>query len=248
MGSCFDMMTDLHRRDGAGFVVLLDPDKLSQDALREQIAEYEDVGVDAFFVGGSLVHSTDACEALNRLKDICSLPLIGFPGSVQQITSALDAVLYLSIVSGRNPDFLFGRHLYVAPVIKRLGIESISTAYMLVESGPLTTAQYLNHSLPLPRTKPELAAATALAAEMMGMKVMYLDGGSGAEQPVPVEMINAVRNTVDAPIIVGGGLRDSDSISARVSAGADIIVVGNALEKGVSNADLRSMVAAAHGA
>lgn len=248
MGSCFDMMTDLRRKDGAGFVVLLDPDKLSPDALREQIAQYEDAGVDAFFVGGSLVHSTDACEALDRLKEVCKLPLIGFPGSVQQISAALDAVLYLSIVSGRNPDFLFGRHLYVAPVIKRLGIESISTAYMLVESGPLTTAQYLNHSLPLPRKKPELAAATALAAEMMGMKVMYLDGGSGAEQPVPVDMIQAVRNTVDAPIIVGGGLSDADSIAARVSAGADIIVVGNALEKGVSEADLKALVNAAHGA
>ena len=119
---------------------------------------------------------------------------------------------------------------------------------MLVESGPLTTAQYLNHSLPLPRMKPELAAATALAAEMMGMKAMYLDGGSGAEQPVPVDMIAAVRNTVEAPIMVGGGLRNADSIAARVSAGADIIVVGNALKKGVSDADLTSMVAAAHGA
>ena len=247
MTTCLDLMKDLRRKDGAGFVVLLDPDKLSPDTLKMQISRYESAGVDAFFVGGSLVHSTDAATAVDRLKVYCSRPLIGFPGSAQQISGALDAVLYLSIVSGRNPDFLFGRHLYVAPMIKRLGIEPISTAYMLVESGPLTTAQYLNHSLPLPSNKPELAAATALAAEMMGMKVMYLDGGSGAERPVPVELVRAVRVAVDTPIIVGGGLRDARAIAERVEAGADLVVVGNALERGLSDQDLEAMIAAAHG-
>ncbi|MDA1027887.1 MAG: geranylgeranylglyceryl/heptaprenylglyceryl phosphate synthase [Bacteroidetes bacterium] len=231
---------------GAAFVVLLDPDKETIGALPQKIERFQKAGVDAFFVGGSLVRSPDIEDVFKTIKMSSELPVIGFPGSLDQISRHLDAVLYLSVVSGRNADMLFGRHVYVASIIKALGIEPIPTAYMLVESGLLTTAQYLNNSLPLPRSKPDIAAATALAAEMMGMKLLYLEGGSGAKEPVPVAMIEAVAHACESPIAVGGGLSTPELVRERVKAGASIIVVGNALEANGSESFIAEMVAAAH--
>jgi phosphoglycerol geranylgeranyltransferase len=231
---------------GAAFVVLLDPDKESVVGLPEKVKACEKAGVGAFFVGGSLVQSSDIDDFTALLKASTVLPVVGFPGSLNQISRHLDAVLYLSVVSGRNADMLFGRHVYVAPVIKKLGIEPIPTAYMLVESGLLTTAQYLNNSLPLPRSKPEIAAATALAAEMMGMKLLYLEGGSGANEPVPTSMIKAVAQTCTSPIVIGGGLTTPVQVRERVEAGASIVVVGNAIEANGDISFLSEMAAAVH--
>lgn len=227
----FDSLKSVIDQRGAAFVVLLDPDKLSNGDVHRRLDRCMRAGADAFFIGGSLLHASEVDSFVREVKKVTSLPVIGFPGSISQISPALDAVLYLSVVSGRNPDFLFGQHVYAAPMLKRMNMETIATAYMLVESGKLTTAQYMNHSLPLPRSKPEVAAATALAAEMMGMKLLYTDGGSGADQPVTVDMIKAITECCESPLVVGGGLRRPSEIRERVEAGASIIVVGNAIEE-----------------
>ena len=231
---------------GAAFVVLLDPENEPIETVARKARLCEEAGVDAIFVGGSLVQTADTNAFVKMLKESTSLPIIGFPGSSNQISEHLDAVLFLSVVSGRNTDFLFGRHVYVAPLIKKLGIEPIATAYMLVESEHLTAAQYLTNSLPLPRNKPDIAAATALAAEMMGMKLLYLEGGAGASEPVPVSMIRAVAACCESPIVVGGGLRTAEEVRERVEAGASIIVVGNALEEKHGLLYMREMAEAAH--
>lgn len=246
MDTCYDHLLSIQKRRGAAFIVLLDPDRLPLSEIQSKIAECEQAGVDGFFVGGSLVCSADTDVVVRKIKASTALPVVGFPGSVTQISGALDAVLYLSVVSGRNADFLFGRHVYVAPLIKRLGLEAIPTAYLLVESGLLTTAQYMSNSLPLPRRKPEIAAVTALAAEMMGMRLIYLDGGSGAMESVPVEMISAVAEMCESPIVVGGGLRTPESVRERVIAGASIVVVGDAIEGGTSVEYIRDLARAAH--
>jgi len=231
---------------GAGFFVLLDPEKEPVDGIADKVHLCTEAGVDGFLLGGSLVQSADSFEFAKAVRLASSCPVIGFPGSANQISAHLEAVLYLSVVSSRNPDYLFGRHIHVASLIKKLGIESIATAYMLVESGPLTTVQYLTNSMPLPRTKPDIAAATALAAEMMGMKLLYLEGGSGAADPVPTDMIQAVASTCHSPIMVGGGLRKPEQVRERVEAGASFIVVGNAIEERGGLPYIRDMAAAAH--
>ncbi|MFQ5568915.1 MAG: geranylgeranylglyceryl/heptaprenylglyceryl phosphate synthase [Rhodothermales bacterium] len=238
----------LNARDerGAAFIVLIDPDKLAVEALPVFATMCHEAGVDALFVGGSLLHATAFEEYLERLREVTSLPLIGFPGSLSQLSARLDALLYLSVISGRNPEYLFGQHVHAAPLIRRLGVEPISTGYMLVESGRATTAQYMSHTQPLPRHKPDVAAATALAAEMMGMRLLYADGGSGADQTVPEEMIAAICETCTLPLVVGGGLREPDEIARKVRAGASVIVVGTAIEQRPDAGYLTELVQAAH--
>lgn len=242
----FDYLIDVRRKKGAGFVVLIDPDKLPEEQLDGFAEMCERADVDAIFVGGSLMHATDVEGYVVRLKRSTSLPVIGFPGSLNQIAPSLDAILYLSLVSGRNPEYLIGQHVYAAPVIQRLGIEPISTAYLLVESGRTTTAQYMSHCMPLPRTKPDVAAATALAAEMMGMRMVFTDGGSGADHPVPEEMIEAITETCTVPLVVGGGISTPSSVANRVHAGASFVVVGNAIERRPDRGYIAELAAAAH--
>ena len=158
------------------------------------------------------------------------LPSIIFPGSISQVSSFADAILFLSVVSGRNPEHLIGKHVLAAPSIKKSGIEPISTAYILVESGATTTAVYMSGSLPVPKNKPEIAAATALASEYLGMKLIYLEAGSGAENSVPNEMVKAVSSQCSIPVIVGGGIRNTQTAREKVENGASIIVTGNFFE------------------
>ncbi len=242
----YDYLQRARHEKGAGFIVLIDPDRLAEEDLPRFAAYCAEAEVDALFVGGSLLHAIAFDQYVQRLKAACDLPVIGFPGSLSQLSGALDAVLYLSVVSGRNPEYLFGQHVYAAPLIRRLGIEPISTAYMLVESGRATTAQYMSHSMPLPRNKPDVAAATALAAEMMGMRLLFTDGGSGAEHPVPEEMIAAITETCAAPLVVGGGLKTPEEVARKVRAGASFIVVGNAIEKRPDPGYVTELAAAAH--
>lgn len=211
--------------------VLLDPDDFT---LREAAAvakESEKCGVDTILVGGSLLYSNHFDKFIQTLKKASSLPVIIFPGDATQLSSHADALLYLSLVSGRNPSNLIGEHVKAAPIIKQTGLEPIPTAYMLVESGAVSSVEFMSNTRPLPRNKPELAAAHALAAQYMGMGLVYLEAGSGALQSVPVDMINAVRHWVDIPIIVGGGIRDAETAKEKLDAGADIIVTGNVLQK-----------------
>lgn len=242
----FDRLLRVRHERGGGLIVLIDPDKLPVERLPAFAERCEDASVDALFVGGSLIHTLDLDRYVAALKRATRLPVIGFPGSLMQVVQPLDAVLYLSIVSGRNPEYLFGQHVQAAPFIRRLGLESISTGYMLVESGRTTSAQFMSGSVPLPRHKPDLAAATALAAEMMGMKLLFADGGSGADVPVPVEMVRAVTEVCRAPMLVGGGLRTPEDVAERIDAGAAFAVVGTAFEERDAGNLMEEMALAAH--
>jgi phosphoglycerol geranylgeranyltransferase len=218
------------KNKGAAYLVLLDPDKLLDEKATLFLKHCERSGVDGFLIGGSLMMSDNFESLIKNVKANTNLPAIIFPGSIDQISPIADAILFLSVVSGRNADHLIGRHVIASPMIKRSGIEPISTGYILIESGVTTTAVYMSGSMPLPRNKPEIAAATALAAEYLGMKLIYLEAGSGADQAVPDDLINAVSNTCTVPVIVGGGIRSPLVAREKVDSGANVIVTGNFFE------------------
>ena len=215
---------------GAAYLILLDPDKLPYSKIIPFIRHCEKSGVDGFLIGGSLMISGDLNTFIETIKVETSLPLIIFPGSVNQISPLADAILFLSVISGRNAEHLIGKHVTASPLIKRAKVEPISTGYILVESGVTTTAVYMSGSLPIPKNKPEIASATALAGEYLGMKLIYLEAGSGAQEPVPDEMVKAVSKECSIPIIVGGGIRNPQTARRKVENGASIIVTGNFFE------------------
>lgn len=233
------------RRDGRKMLsLLIDPDKLSREELAKLCAKAGQAKVDLIFVGGSLLIEDALDECLENIKSQCSIPVVLFPGSILQISAKADALLFLSLISGRNPELLIGNHVKVAPYLKNLNLELLPTGYMLIDSGVPTTASYISGSAPLPGNKPEIAACTAMAGEMLGLQYIYLDGGSGALKPVTASMIAAIRKSVDLPIIVGGGISTPEKAQRNCQAGADIIVVGNAIEK---NPDLlKDMAKAVH--
>jgi len=211
--------------------VLIDPDKFNEfNFINYLQGEAKDLP-DYFFVGGSHLSSGQMEETVALLKAYSSVPVVLFPGPGSQITQRADALLFLSLISGRNPDLLIGRQVEVAPLLKESTLEVISTAYLLIESGKLTTAHYMSQSIPIPADKSDLALSTAWAGEYMGMALTYLDAGSGAEQHVPLAMIREISKKTKNPLIIGGGIR-SVSLARQIAvAGADIIVVGNAIEK-----------------
>ena len=213
-----------------GLALLFDPDKYSETSCQDVIRQAENCDVDFIFVGGSLIFN--GIEILiEQIKSLTSIPVILFPGSILQVSPSADAILLLSLVSGRNPEYLIGNHVIMAPFIKKSGLEVIPTAYMIVDGGVKTAVEYVSNTAPLPSDKPDLAVATALAGELLGMKLLYLDAGSGAKYHVSASIIKAVSEETNVPLIVGGGIRTADQASKAYSAGADIIVVGNALEK-----------------
>ena len=209
--------------------VLIDPDHLEQ--IETSVAICNAKGVDILFLGGSLVSSGTIGEAIERIKKVSEIPVVLFPGDELQIDGRADALLLLSLISGRNPELLIGKHVVAAPYIKRSGLEAISTGYMLVDGGRLTTASYMSGTLPIPADKPEIAQCTAIAGELLGLKLMYLDAGSGAQKPVSSEMIKAVSKSIEVPLVVGGGIRTAADAANAWLSGADIVVVGNAVEK-----------------
>jgi putative glycerol-1-phosphate prenyltransferase len=211
--------------------VLIDPDKADSSLLDSQLDAINEGGIELIFFGGSLLTRFDLDEKLRYIRSRTQARIILFPGSVQQVSSGADAILFLSLISGRNPELLIGQHVLAAPMIKQANLEVLSTGYMLVDGGRPTTASYISGTLPLPADKPDIAACTALAGTMLGLSHIYLDAGSGALNPVSVDMIQAVREMVDVPLIVGGGIRDCDAAVDRAQAGADVVVVGNITEK-----------------
>lgn len=227
--------------------VLLDPDDFSLEEASVVANESQKCGVDALLVGGSLLYTNHFDKFVLTLKKAASIPVIIFPGDSTQLSCHADALLYLSLVSGRNPSNLIGEHVKAAPVIKQIGIEPIATAYLLVESGAVSSVEFMSDTRPLPRNKPELAAAHALAAQYMGMSLVYLEAGSGAINSVPAEMIKMVRQWVDIPIIVGGGIRDAATAIEKIDAGADIIVTGNVLQKENGLTIMKEIAAAVKG-
>ena len=212
-----------------GYWVLLDPDDFSPQDAKEIAISAEKYGADAIIVGGSILHTDHLDEFIANIKDGVEIPVILFPGDATQISKNADAILFMSLVSGRNPVNLIGEQVKGAPLIKKYNIEPIPMGYMLVESGAVTSIEFMSNTRPLPRKKPGIAAAHALAAQYMGMEMIYLEAGSGAEKSVPSKLIGAVKDYVDIPVIVGGGIRDAESAVKKLDAGADIIVTGNLL-------------------
>lgn len=211
--------------------ILLDPDDFTDKEAARIASEAQKVGADAMLIGGSLLKTNHLDSFVSSVKKAVDVPVIMFPGDATQISPVADAILFLSLVSGRNPMNLIGEHVKGAPLIKECGIEPISTAYMLIESGAVTSVEFMSNTRPLPSSKPMIAAAHALAAQYMGMSMIYLEAGSGAPQSVPKKMIQVVREYVDIPVIVGGGIRDAYTAVEKIDAGADIIVTGNLLHK-----------------
>jgi putative glycerol-1-phosphate prenyltransferase len=213
------------------FAVLVDPDKYNKKKLEPIISSAGENGVDFILVGGSLLTYDHLDETIRTIKDRTGIPIILFPGSIMQIHSQADALLLLSLISGRNPDLLIGKHVIAAPYLKKSRLEILPTGYLLIESGPMTTAQYVSNTLPIPRRKDDIAACTAMAGEMLGLRLIYMDAGSGAEFPVSPSMIKMVKDSISIPLIIGGGIRTVEQALAACEAGADMIVVGNAIEK-----------------
>jgi putative glycerol-1-phosphate prenyltransferase len=212
--------------------VLIDPDKVTDVAqLHHLINLASENCVDYFFVGGSLVTTTNLSEIVQTIKEQVSIPVILFPGNSIQIDPSADAILFLSLISGRNPELLIGQHVVAAPIIRNTRLEVIPTGYMLIGSGRTTSVAYISNTTPIPDDKSSLAACTAMAGEMLGLQLMYLDAGSGAEKEISARMISAVRKAVRVPLIVGGGINTAQKARTALEAGADMIVIGNALEK-----------------
>jgi putative glycerol-1-phosphate prenyltransferase len=226
------------------FAVLIDPDKVDAVAIEQLVKLSTGAKVDYFLVGGSLVISNQLDEVVQQIKASCSIPVILFPGSPSQISKYADALLYLSLISGRNPELLIGQHVISAPFVKQSGLEIISTGYMVVDGGAPTTVSYISNASPLPSDKNEIAMCTAMAGEMLGMKVIYMDAGSGAKRAITESMIQAVAKQIDVPLIVGGGIIDPEKAYLNCKAGADVIVIGNAIEKDASL--IKEMAAAIH--
>jgi phosphoglycerol geranylgeranyltransferase len=226
------------------FTVLIDPDKVDNAKIEQLVTLATDAKVDYFFVGGSLVISNHLDECIQRIKASCDIPVILFPGSPSQVSRYADALLYLSLISGRNPELLIGQHVVSAPFVKKSGLEIMPTGYMVIDGGAPTTVSYISNATPIPSDKNEIAMCTAMAGEMLGMKLIYMDAGSGAKRPIPEEMIHKVATHIEAPLIIGGGIIEPEKAYINCKAGADVIVVGNAIEKDTSL--IKEMAAAVH--
>ncbi len=215
---------------GAAYFILIDPDKLPLENLKSFLKTCEESEVDGLLIGGSLMINGDFHQFIDEVKRNTKLPIIIFPSGVEHLSKNADAVLFISLISGRNPEFLIGKHISAAPIIKKLNLETISTGYILIESGSKTTVEYISGTFPIPSDKNEIAIATALAAQYLGMKLIYLEAGSGADHHVPLEMIKSVASNCEIPIIVGGGIKSPQVASQMVLNGAKIIVTGNHFE------------------
>ncbi len=242
----YEKLLQVKEEKGAGYIVLLDPDKQPIEQSIEISKQAEAEGADVIFIGGSLLFFTIFDEFVGKIKQSVDIPVILFPGSATQISKYADAILFMSIISGRNPDALIGQQVQGAPVIKMLNLEPISTGYMLIESGKTTSAEFMSNTRPIPREKVDIAVAHALAAEFLGMKLIYLEAGSGALHPVPDEMIGAINKYSSVPLIVGGGIRTPEIARQKVQAGASFIVTGNVLENGVQSGNIAAFAEAIH--
>lgn len=227
-----DTLKERHKQRKKSIAILVDPDKVEDNSKLLQLINLASENcVDFFFVGGSLVTSTNLSEVVSLIKKNVSLPVILFPGNAIQIDSLADGILFLSLISGRNPELLIGQHVVAAPVLRNTKLEVIPTGYILINSGKITSVAYISNTMPIPDDKYSLAACTAMAGEMLGLQLVYLDAGSGAEKEISAKMIASVRKAVNIPLIVGGGINTAQKAITALEAGADMIVIGNALEK-----------------
>ena len=229
----YSYLTSIFKDKKAAFLALLDPDIQTTSTpknLTSQVRSICEGRADAILVGGSIIGTADFDEFVKLVKSASTVPVIIFPGNSMQVSRYADAILFLSLLSGRNPNYLIGEHTKASPIIKKFGLEVLPTGYLLIESGSTTSVLFMSHTSPIPRNKIEIVQYHALAAEYLGMKFVYLEAGSGAQNSVPEDMISAVKDYINIPIIVGGGIRTPEDARAKVKAGAHAVVIGNALE------------------
>lgn len=214
--------------------VLIDPGKTNYDKLCSVIEKSQKYGVDFFLIGGSII-SENIDDTIDTVKENSDLPVILFPGNIYQLSDKADAILFLSLISGRNPEFLIGNHVIAAPFLKKSNLEIISTGYILIDGGIKTSVEYISNTKPIPEDKVDIVTATAMAGEMLGMSVIYLETGSGAKNTVNTKIIKSVKEIINIPLIVGGGIKNEQTLTNICDAGADIIVTGTVFE---DNSDL----------
>lgn len=230
----YNQLVENKKTGKKSFSVLIDPDKVDIAGIEQLVGLSVDAKVDYFFIGGSLIISNHLDDCIRQIKTSCDIPVILFPGSPSQVSRYADALLYLSLISGRNPELLIGQHVLSATQVKNSGLEIISTGYMVIDGGAPTAVTYISNATPIPADKNDIAMCTAMAGEMLGMKLIYMDAGSGAKRPITETMIEHVAQNVEVPLIVGGGITNPEKAYLNCKAGADIIVVGNAIEKDAS--------------
>lgn len=235
-GPLLQQFTALHAQGHKAFALLIDPDDCPPPLAPVLAQAAEQAGVHCLLVGGSLVTTPLHNQLVQALKAATSLPVLLFPGHLSQLAPQADGLLFLSLLSGRNPDLLIGQHVHAAPLLQAASLEVLPTGYLLFDTGLPTAASYMSHSPGLPPHKPELAAYTALAGEYLGLRLIYADAGSGAQAPIPAPTITAMRAALSLPLIVGGGLRTASDIATALEAGADVVVLGSALEDALHQA------------
>ena len=229
--SIYNKITANEKVNKKSFALLIDPDKQDKTQLLAIIEKAKNTNTDYFFVGGSLLTNDSLDLCLNTLKENSTIPIILFPGNAMQVNDKADGILFLSLISGRNADMLIGKQVITAPILKQSSLEVLPTGYMLIDSGKPTTVSYMSNTTPIPADKDTVAACTAMAGEMLGLKLIFMDGGSGAKTPISQEMIKTVKESINVPLIIGGGISSAEKAIENCKAGADIIVVGNAIEK-----------------
>lgn len=230
--SLLNQLEQKKKENKKSLAVLIDPDKIEEvSELLQFVRLCTENKVDYIFVGGSLITTDNFSKVISLVKAHTQIPVLIFPGNNIQIDANADAILLLSLISGRNPDFLIGQHVLAAPILKKSNLEIIPMGYMLVNSGAPTSASYMSNTTPIPADKPTIAACTAMAGEMLGLRTVYMDAGSGAEQPIPQKIIRKVARSISLPLVIGGGLNSISRINLALEAGADLVVIGNALEK-----------------
>ncbi|MCF7912772.1 MAG: geranylgeranylglyceryl/heptaprenylglyceryl phosphate synthase [Candidatus Cloacimonetes bacterium] len=231
----------------ANYFCLLDPDNLSGEEAREYACKSEENGADGILVGGSLMYNDCFEDNLKIIKGaVKKIPVLIFPGLFNFVSRYADALLLLSVVSSRNPQMLIGEQVRAAPLIKKYGVEAIGTGYILIDGGNNSSVQYMSHSMPIPHAKDDIAAVHALAAQYMGMRIIYMDAGSGAVNPISNSMISQVKSDINIPLFVGGGIRKPDIAAQKAAAGADFVVTGNVLEEGFDTRLIREFAQAIH--
>lgn len=226
----YESISQAKKNQQKKLAVLIDPDQIKLGNMERLVTLAAAAKVDYFFIGGSLLVNDKLDHCLVRLKEQCNIPLLLFPGNSFQLSYKADAILFLSLISGRNPELLIGNHVIAAPFLKLSPLEIISTGYMLIDGGIPTTVSYMSDTNPIPANKEDIAVCTALAGEMLGLKQIYLDAGSGAKTPISTKMIEAVSGAIQIPLIVGGGIRTPEKAYENAKAGADVTVIGNAFE------------------
>ena len=242
--SIFQNLIEIIEKRGSAYIVLIDPDKKNKDNIESIVEKGNRSNVDAFFVGGSLIMDSKYESRVKSIRSNSDIPVILFPGGINQINSYFDAMLFMSMISGRNPQYLIGEQVISAPIIKDLGIETISTGYILIDGGVQSMVQVMSDTNPIPMDRLDAIIAHALAAQYLGMKLIYLEAGSGATNSINDDIIKSVSEVINIPLIVGGGLRDPEVVSAKVNSGASIIVTGTIAEE--DSSIMREIASAVH--